>query len=139
MKAGNYCLGTRCRNYHPPVLDTILDTADPTETAQPTPRVGAGRGSGRGRMAGLVTIRGAVRGSFGRGRPFPRPSGNTSASNVAVNRIPDDALNTRAVPPDELSDDDDFLEDGEIDDESDLSVDYKFERWSLSRLSHFSI
>ena len=52
----------------------------------------------------------------------PAPSANVSGAN----RIPEDALSTRAVPPDELEDDDDILEDGEIDEEDfDSDVDYK--------------
>ena len=139
---GSCNFGTRCRNYHPPTysppslgdsresIPATIATANPPETAGPTPRVGTGRGSGRGRAlwrGGPIQYSASGRGnSRGRGSLIPRPSGNASNSTVAVNRIPDDALNTRAVPPDELSDDDDFLEDGEIDDESDLSVDYKF-------------
>ena len=51
----------------------------------------------------------------------PEPSANVTPAN----RIPDDALLTRAVPPDELDDDD--LEDGEIDEEDyESDLDYKY-------------
>lgn len=51
----------------------------------------------------------------------PEPSANVTPAN----RIPDDALSTRAVPPDELDEDD--LEDGEIDEEDyDSDIDYKY-------------
>jgi len=52
-------------------------------------------------------------------RLHPEPSANVTPAN----RIPDDALSTRAVPPDELDEDD--LEDGEIDEEDyDSDLDY---------------
>jgi len=130
----NTCsFGSRCRNYHPPP-NRPSQRQCPNDNWQLANRNSAIHGAGNSNASGsemslndfgspetdLFTSLFSVAPDSSATEHLPTPRvrflhPEPSANVTPANRIPDDALLTRAVPPDELDEDD--LEDGEIDEE----------------------